>query len=353
MRAIVWDGTAAVVRDDVEVRDPEPHEVEVRIVNAGLCHSDVSVIDGTIPFPTPVVLGHEGAGVVERVGAAVTQVKEGDHVVLTTLGNCGQCAACDRGQPTHCRQTFGRLPRPFTVAGEKAFQFANTGVFAERTVVNQTQAIVIDDDVPLDVRVPHRLRGGDRRRCGAQPGQGRHGPDRRRDRRRRHRIERGSRFGDRGRRPHRRRRHEPRQGVGRPPVRRHRLRRQRRRGEGAAAQRRRLRVRVRRPPGADPVRDRPARLGRQRRPPRRAQARHRGVVRGEHALQRQVDPRLPVRRHAAAPRHPDARRAVQGGPAEARRARHPDLSRSRTSSRRSTTSTTASSPAACLLSKES
>jgi S-(hydroxymethyl)glutathione dehydrogenase/alcohol dehydrogenase len=148
MRAIVWTGQLEV-RDDVEVRDPEPHEVLVKIVNAGLCHSDVSVIDGTIPFPTPVVLGHEGAGVVEAVGAAVTQVKEGDHVVLTTLGNCGQCAACDRGQPTHCRQTFGRLPRPYTVGGEKAFQFANTGVFAERTVVNQTQAIVIDADVPL------------------------------------------------------------------------------------------------------------------------------------------------------------------------------------------------------------
>ncbi len=150
MRAVVWTG-ALEVRDDVEVRDPEPHEVVVRIVNAGLCHSDVSVIDGTIPFPTPVVLGHEGAGVVEVVGSAVRRVKEGDHVVLTTLGNCGQCPACDRGQPTHCRDTMGKLPRPFTLAatGERAFQFANTGVFAERTVVNQTQAIVIDDTVPL------------------------------------------------------------------------------------------------------------------------------------------------------------------------------------------------------------
>ena len=116
------------------------------------------MIDGTIPFPTPVVLGHEGAGVVEEVGDAVTKVKVGDHVVLTTLGNCGQCDACDRGQPTHCRDTFGRLPRPFTVGGEKAFQFANAGVFAEHTVVNETQAVVIDPDVPLEVGLPHRLR---------------------------------------------------------------------------------------------------------------------------------------------------------------------------------------------------
>jgi Zn-dependent alcohol dehydrogenase len=150
MRGLVWTGELEI-RDDVEVRDPRPHEVMVRIANAGLCHSDVSVLDGTIPFPTPVVLGHEGAGVVEAVGDAVRKVQVGDHVVLTTLGNCGMCDACDRGQPTHCRDTMGRLPRPFTVGGEKAFQFANAGVFTERTVVVETQAIVIPREVPLEV----------------------------------------------------------------------------------------------------------------------------------------------------------------------------------------------------------
>jgi S-(hydroxymethyl)glutathione dehydrogenase/alcohol dehydrogenase len=148
MRGLVWTGELEV-RDDVEVRGPGPREVVVRIANAGLCHSDVSVIDGTIPFPTPVVLGHEGAGIVEEVGSAVTKVNVGDHVVLTTLGNCGQCDACDRGQPTHCRDTAGKLHRPFTVGGEKAFQFANAGVMTERTVVHETQAVVIDERVPL------------------------------------------------------------------------------------------------------------------------------------------------------------------------------------------------------------
>jgi S-(hydroxymethyl)glutathione dehydrogenase/alcohol dehydrogenase len=148
VKAIVWTG-ALEVRDDVDVRGPRPHEVKVRIHAAGLCHSDVSVIDGTIPFPTPVVLGHEGAGVVEEVGDAVSKVKVGDHVVLTTLGNCGQCDACDRGQPTHCRDTFGKMRAPFTVGGDKAFQFANAGVFSDYTVVNETQAVVIDPDVPL------------------------------------------------------------------------------------------------------------------------------------------------------------------------------------------------------------
>jgi S-(hydroxymethyl)glutathione dehydrogenase/alcohol dehydrogenase len=149
MRGLVWTGELEV-RDDVEVRGPRPHEVVVRVVNAGLCHSDVSVLDGTIPFPTPAVLGHEGAGVVEEVGSAVRKVQVGDHVVLTTLGSCGQCDACDRGLPTHCRDTAGKLSRPFTVGGEKAFQFANAGVFTERTVVAESQAVVIDKDMPLD-----------------------------------------------------------------------------------------------------------------------------------------------------------------------------------------------------------
>jgi S-(hydroxymethyl)glutathione dehydrogenase/alcohol dehydrogenase len=149
MQAIVWTGELQV-RDDVELRPIEPHEVRIKIHRAGLCHSDVAVIDGTIPFPTPVVLGHEGAGIVEEVGSATTKVRVGDHVVLTTLGNCGQCDACDRGQPTHCRDTMGRLGKPFSVDGTEAYQFANAGVFAEYTIVRESQAIVIDPRVPFD-----------------------------------------------------------------------------------------------------------------------------------------------------------------------------------------------------------
>lgn len=149
MRGIVWDGSNASVRDDVEVRDLFPGEVRVRIEAAGLCHSDVSVLNGTIQFPPPVVLGHEGAGVVEAVAPDVKSVAVGDHVVLTTLGNCGMCAACGRGKPTFCRTRLGKLSRPFTVGGEKAFQFANTSVFVESTVVKATSAIKIDDDVPF------------------------------------------------------------------------------------------------------------------------------------------------------------------------------------------------------------
>ncbi|TDB83592.1 Zn-dependent alcohol dehydrogenase [Actinomadura sp. KC216] len=149
MRGIVWTGDLEV-RDDVEVRGPGPREVAVRVHRAGLCHSDVSVVNGTIPFPTPVVMGHEGAGVVEEVGPAVSHVAPGDHVVLTTLGNCGRCAACDRGAPTQCRASLGVRDDRFTLGGERAYQFANAGVFAERTVVHESQAVVIGKDVPLD-----------------------------------------------------------------------------------------------------------------------------------------------------------------------------------------------------------
>lgn len=153
MRAIVWDGKAASVESDIEVRDLRAGEVRVRIDAAGLCHSDVSVLNGTIMFPPPVVLGHEGAGEVLAVAPDVTNVAVGDHVVLSTLGNCGQCAACDSGRPTFCRANQGKLSRPFSRGAgedaEKVFQFANLGVFSEETVVKATQAVRIPDDVPL------------------------------------------------------------------------------------------------------------------------------------------------------------------------------------------------------------
>jgi Zn-dependent alcohol dehydrogenase len=153
MKGIVWDGQQATVESDLRVRDLRAGEVRVAIEAAGLCHSDVSVLEGTIMFPPPVVLGHEGAGVVTQVADDVSHVKVGDHVVLSTLGNCGRCAQCDRGRPTFCRVNQGKLSRPFTCGeGEderKVFQFANLGVFCEETVVRATQAVPIPDDVPL------------------------------------------------------------------------------------------------------------------------------------------------------------------------------------------------------------
>ncbi|MEU0674879.1 Zn-dependent alcohol dehydrogenase [Streptomyces sp. NPDC006172] len=149
MRGVVFDGKRAEVVDDLVVREPGPGEVLVAVSAAGLCHSDLSVVDGTIPFPAPAVLGHEGAGVVEAVGAGVTHVAAGDHVALSTLANCGTCADCDRGRPTMCRRAIGRPGRPFTRAGRPVFQFASNSAFAERTVVKAVQAVRIPEDVPL------------------------------------------------------------------------------------------------------------------------------------------------------------------------------------------------------------
>jgi S-(hydroxymethyl)glutathione dehydrogenase/alcohol dehydrogenase len=149
MRGVIFDGKQVRVVTDLEVREPGPGEVRVAISAAGLCHSDLSVVDGTIPFPVPVVLGHEGAGVVEAVGGGVTHVAPGDHVALSTLANCGTCAECDRGRPTMCRQAIGRPSRPFRHAGLPVHQFAANSAFAERTVVKAVQAVRIPEDVPM------------------------------------------------------------------------------------------------------------------------------------------------------------------------------------------------------------
>ncbi|MET9345628.1 Zn-dependent alcohol dehydrogenase [Streptomyces termitum] len=149
MRGVVFDGKRVEVVTDLEVRPPGPGEVLVGVRAAGLCHSDLSVIDGTIPFPPPVVLGHEGAGVVEAVGEGVRHVVPGDHVALSTLANCGACPDCDTGRPTMCRKAIGMPGKPFSRGGRDLYQFASNSSFAERTVVKAVQAVKIPEDVPF------------------------------------------------------------------------------------------------------------------------------------------------------------------------------------------------------------
>ena len=149
MRGIIFDGEKARATDGLAVRDPGPGEVEVRVAAAGMCHSDLSVIDGTISWPAPAVLGHEGAGFVERVGPGVRGLSPGDRVVLHTLEACGQCRHCSSGHPTWCRETFGNRSTPFTLDGEPCHNFAASSVWAERTVVKAVQAIRISDDIPM------------------------------------------------------------------------------------------------------------------------------------------------------------------------------------------------------------
>ncbi|WP_208027055.1 Zn-dependent alcohol dehydrogenase [Rhabdothermincola sediminis] len=151
MRGVVFDESGLVVATDLSTRDLRAGEVRVRIEAAGVCHSDVSVIDGTIPFPTPVVLGHEGAGVVTEIGEGVTGLQLGDHVVISTLSNCGACAACDSGRPTHCRESIGKMSAPFRQGDRKVLQFANIGAFAEETIVKGRQCVPISKEVSFEV----------------------------------------------------------------------------------------------------------------------------------------------------------------------------------------------------------
>jgi S-(hydroxymethyl)glutathione dehydrogenase/alcohol dehydrogenase len=149
MRGIVYDGTSTELVDGLTLRAPGPREVIVEIAAAGLCHSDLSYMNGLYPVPAPAVCGHEGAGVVVEVGEAVTHVTPGDHVIISTLASCGFCEQCAAGRPTACRSTLANWSQPFTLDGRPIYNFAAASVFTERTVVRDQQCVRIPDDVPL------------------------------------------------------------------------------------------------------------------------------------------------------------------------------------------------------------
>lgn len=144
------------VHDDLELAAPGPGEVKVRMVASGVCHSDLSVQNGTIPLPTPIVLGHEGAGIVEEVGDGVTSVQPGDHVVLSFVPNCGECFYCSRGQGFICEKSAlssaGGLidgTTRFSRDGTPLYQMAMCGTYANYTVTPEISVVKIDDDVDL------------------------------------------------------------------------------------------------------------------------------------------------------------------------------------------------------------
>ncbi len=149
MRGIVFEDGKAELSNEVTLREIGPGEVRVKMVAAGVCHSDVSVLNGTIPYPTPLVMGHEGAGEVIEVGDGVTNVTAGDHVVMTTLASCGMCNHCNRGMPTHCPTSIGNMTTPFTVGDKPAYNFAALSVFADEVIIKSIQAIKIDKEIPL------------------------------------------------------------------------------------------------------------------------------------------------------------------------------------------------------------
>lgn len=160
MKAAVLTGVGSdlEIRDDIEMARPAAGEVRVRIDASGVCHSDLSVQNGTIPMPTPIVLGHEGAGVVEEVGEGVTSVVAGDHVVLSFVPRCGECEPCRRGQPFLCDKNSmaaagGMLDGStrLTSGGAPLHQMAFLGTFGEVATVPEISVVKIDPEVPLDI----------------------------------------------------------------------------------------------------------------------------------------------------------------------------------------------------------
>jgi S-(hydroxymethyl)glutathione dehydrogenase / alcohol dehydrogenase len=133
---------------DIEVALPGPGQVAVDLAASGVCHSDLSVVNGTLPYPPPIVLGHEGAGTVTSVGEGVTRAKVGDHVVLSWIAQCGTCWHCTHGE-AHLCQAGGAAATAFSLDGQPVAQFTGLGTFAAATVVPETSVVVIDDDVPL------------------------------------------------------------------------------------------------------------------------------------------------------------------------------------------------------------
>jgi Zn-dependent alcohol dehydrogenase len=99
--AVLRESGSKLLFEQAQLAVPRPDEVRVRVVATGVCHTDMVVRDQLFPTPLPIVLGHEGAGVVEAVGAAVTTIAPGDHVVMTYM-SCGLCLPCETGHPAHC-----------------------------------------------------------------------------------------------------------------------------------------------------------------------------------------------------------------------------------------------------------
>jgi S-(hydroxymethyl)glutathione dehydrogenase / alcohol dehydrogenase len=140
--------------EEISHGKPGPREVLVRTVAAGVCHSDLHFQNGAYPYPLPAVLGHESAGIVEAVGADVTYVKPGDHVITCLSAFCGHCEDCLTGHMSLCQepelQRGADQPPRLSAGGNPLFQFLNLSSFAERMLVHEHTLAKIRPDMPLD-----------------------------------------------------------------------------------------------------------------------------------------------------------------------------------------------------------
>ena len=140
--------------EEVSISKPGPREVLIRTAAAGVCHSDLHFVEGLYPAVTPMVLGHESAGIVEQVGSSVTYVKPGDHVITCLSVFCGHCEQCVTGHMSLCENPElrrGKDEQPRLMQDEKPMQqFANLSSFAEQMLVHEHAIVKIREDMPLD-----------------------------------------------------------------------------------------------------------------------------------------------------------------------------------------------------------
>jgi S-(hydroxymethyl)glutathione dehydrogenase/alcohol dehydrogenase len=139
---------------EVQIDKPGPHEVLVRTVASGLCHSDLHFMEGKYAHDTPTIPGHEAAGVVEAVGSDVTMFRPGDHIIACLSIFCGRCRFCLSGRPALCtreglERTLQQPPR-LSRNGERIHQFLRLSAFAEMMLVNENTLVKISNDMPLD-----------------------------------------------------------------------------------------------------------------------------------------------------------------------------------------------------------
>src|SRR5215468_11684501 len=154
MKAAMFHGPhQPLTIEEVDVDKPIGREVLVKTVASGVCHSDLHFVDGYYPFPTPAILGHEAAGIVEAVGPHVTEFKAGDHVIACLSVFCGHCSYCLTGRTHLCQSRPARTPQEppkLTWNGAPVNQFANLSAYAEKMLVHENGLVKVRDDMPLD-----------------------------------------------------------------------------------------------------------------------------------------------------------------------------------------------------------
>ncbi|KAI5961928.1 hypothetical protein KGF57_001556 [Candida theae] len=157
--AVAWEANKPLSIETIEVAPPKAHEVRIKIYDTGVCHTDAYTLSGVDPEGEfPVILGHEGAGVVESVGDGVTTVKPGDHVIALYTPECGECKMCKSGKTNLCskiRNTQGKGVMPdgtsrFTCKGKKLLHFMGVSTFSQYTVVADISVVAINKKAPFD-----------------------------------------------------------------------------------------------------------------------------------------------------------------------------------------------------------